>query len=235
MSATITKRRKIESIRPPADIRDNTKTRRAWLAAKAAEVNAIPAREAKIVGVGSYQEVSVWAVETKAPLRIQLRGTCQGCGHVQACGEPGAVTRIAKHGYQVRYRGQGGFFTGTCGGSDRPVAEVSVDHTKHLIELCRTRADGIDRVLPKAIEDAKAAVRPAYYDGWGTNKFMEWKGGERVFKDTPEAQAVKAYVDVTTAPSRLENEARNLRAYANDLVRDVLPRLGQPLYEKAIL
>jgi hypothetical protein len=65
-TATKTKRTKIADLRPPREIRENTKARREWLAAQCAEMNAAPNTEAKIVGTGSYQSVSVYRVEASA-------------------------------------------------------------------------------------------------------------------------------------------------------------------------
>jgi hypothetical protein len=63
-TGTLTRTKKIDTLYPPREIVDNTKARRAWLADKAAEINALPNRSAKIVGTGSYQSVSVYEVTT---------------------------------------------------------------------------------------------------------------------------------------------------------------------------
>lgn len=42
----------------------------------------------------------------------QLRGNCQCCGRLQAV----TSNRMSKHGYEVKDRGHGGWFSGVCGG-----------------------------------------------------------------------------------------------------------------------
>lgn len=59
---------------------------------------------------------------------IQLRGNCQCCGRLQAV----TSGRVAKHGYEVKDRGQGGWFHGVCSG-----------HVYAPIQVERTIADGV--------------------------------------------------------------------------------------------
>jgi hypothetical protein len=92
-----TKKAKTASHRPPSEIRDNTKLRRAWLAEKLAEISAKPNTEAKIVGVGSYQEVSEWTV-TQVEGRLRHRGVCQVCGREQVVDE--TTGKLVLHGYK---------------------------------------------------------------------------------------------------------------------------------------
>jgi hypothetical protein len=66
-----TKRTKIEDVFAPRDIVENTKARRAWLAAKQAEIQADGTREANIVGVGTYQHLSVYAL-AQVEVRAQV-------------------------------------------------------------------------------------------------------------------------------------------------------------------
>ena len=116
MAATTTKTKKIQSHFPPREIRDNTKARRAWLAAKAAEINAQAGRSARIVGNGSYQEVAEYEVR-EVEGRVQVRGTCQCCGGDVAV-EGGEAewqrTRTAHHGYT---RPGYGWQTASCEGA----------------------------------------------------------------------------------------------------------------------
>lgn len=70
-------------------------------------------------------------------------GTCQACGREQKC--PKGV--IAKHGYTVLGRGNGGFFNGTCKGSGHAPLEVSCD-------LAAECADGARRYAASLEEQA---------------------------------------------------------------------------------
>lgn len=63
--------------------------------------------------------------------RIQLRGTCQCCGRVQAVLPTGKMT---KHGYTVKNGG----FNGICYGEDYPPMEKSIEQTTRIIEQIQT-------------------------------------------------------------------------------------------------
>jgi hypothetical protein len=223
----VTKRRKIDSLRPPQEIRGNTKVRRAWLAEMAARVNAEPCREAKIVGVGSYQEVSVWAVET-ADVAEQVRGTCQACGRVQAVLDKGE-TPIAKHGYEIIGRGRGGYFIGTCHGSDRRPAELSVEYTWHCITNYTAHADHVERdKLPDAQQAAQQAVKPSVRQ---PDKVRDAATRKWRLPDTPEGRAWSTYWHTINLPRALAHEITEFRDMVAHLRANVLPRYGQPLYQ----
>lgn len=120
--ATKTKTKKIDTLYPPKDIRDNTKERRAWVAAKVAEINAQPNRMAKSVGAGSYQSVSVYEV-TEVEGRERHRGVCQCCGHAQVVDDRGMVL----HGYK---RPGWGTTVGSCPGVGYEPLNVSDEQTR---------------------------------------------------------------------------------------------------------
>lgn len=71
-------------------------------------------------------------------------------GHCQICGRrhklPGGM--LAKHGYAVKNRGQGGYFTGVCFGSDRLPYEL--DH--NALDLDIERAKDYLANIPARIE-----------------------------------------------------------------------------------
>lgn len=61
----------------------------------------------------AYQQ-STRRLPAKANInRATHQGTCQCCLRIQALPQG----RLAKHGYQVAFRGSGGWFSGTCRGS----------------------------------------------------------------------------------------------------------------------
>jgi len=121
MIATRTKTKKIAESWPPAEIREVTKPRRAWLAAETARVLETPNRSVKLVGVGSYQHLSVYEVTTVEG-RVRHRGHCQCCGGLQVV-EAG---RMVLHGYE---RPGEGFIVGRCPGVNEPPMEISMTRT----------------------------------------------------------------------------------------------------------
>lgn len=57
---------------------------------------------------------------------IQYRGHCQCCCRIQAV----TFGNMAKHGYQVQQRGQGGWFVGVCGGHNF----APVEHERRVLD-----------------------------------------------------------------------------------------------------
>ena len=127
-----------EYLYPPKEIREDTKVRRAWLAAKVAELVA-QGREAKITGIGTMQLVSVKIVREVAMVD-QLRGLCQACG-----GEWAIVgASISHHGYT---RPGGGWQTGSCYGARHQPLEESCEVTAQLaVVLARHRTEQLSRL-----------------------------------------------------------------------------------------
>lgn len=68
--------------------------------------------------------------ESETDHRVQLRGHCQACGREQAYRTNGL---IAKHGYEIRDRGMGGWFEGTCPGANHPTLEVDRKFADQII------------------------------------------------------------------------------------------------------
>ena len=147
---TKTKRIRLASVRVPKDVlapfvdangwvKDGmtmklAKARRGWLEAEAARINAEPNREAKVVGTGSYMEISVYATE-EVPCTLQYRGVCQVCGGDVAVRDG----TIVLHGYE---RPGYGYVVGNCPGTYNLPANTS-------IELMETRAPVL--VLEKSL------------------------------------------------------------------------------------
>lgn len=126
-TGTKTKKTKGPDLCPPNDIRENTKARRAWLAAEVERLNAEPNTEAKVVGMGSYQRVSVWHV-TQVQGRVRLRGVCQCCGNAQVVSaDRQGVLVLVLHGYN---RPGWGYTVGRCPGT----GEQALNQDKVLTE-----------------------------------------------------------------------------------------------------
>jgi hypothetical protein len=141
--ATKTTRRKLESIYPPREVKDNTKERRAWLQAKLAEVLAQGNREAKIVDKGSYENIAVWEVVNQEG-RTRYRGHCQFCGHLQVV-KSLVNGAMALHGYQRPGWGQ---VYGRCPGTGLMALNVeNFDTNKWYVDanvrLEKAKADAL--------------------------------------------------------------------------------------------
>jgi hypothetical protein len=118
--ATVTKKRRVDSVSPPGEIREDTKKRRAWLAAKVAELELKPGISTRIVGQGSYQSITVYQ-DIEVAGRIRHRGICQYCGNSQVVQDGVMVL----HGYQ---RPGDGRVYGECPGK----GEKPLQHEKRL-------------------------------------------------------------------------------------------------------
>lgn len=147
-TGTAQKSTKGSDIRPPREIVENTKARRAWLADKLVEVLAQPdtcQKKTKIVGTGSYQVVSVWKLVTVEG-RERFRGVCQLCGHEQVVDAAGV---IVLHGYN---RPGYGYIVGQCpAAKEQPLNTSDVLTRKYLAQFSAE--------LPAAIENETAADR----------------------------------------------------------------------------
>lgn len=152
-TATKTKLRKLAGIMPPREIRDNTKARRQWLADKVAEINAQPNRIAKIVGNGSYQEVSVSEI-TQVEGRLRHRGACQFCGNSQVVDSKVLVL----HGYK---RPGDGYVYGRCPGAGLKPLNSSKVHTENWLAEYVMAVETATKRLADA-EVAKTATYQAF-------------------------------------------------------------------------
>lgn len=147
-AATKTKKTKIGNATPPVEIRENTKARRAWLSEKQAEYIR-DGFEAKIVGQGSYQQVSIYRVEQIAG-RLRHRGHCQFCGNAQVV-DGGA---LVLHGYS---RPGIGYVFNECPGVNRPPLELSEDLTKIYLQAAVDHSAAVNAKLELAQIENKAA------------------------------------------------------------------------------
>lgn len=144
-----------EYVHPPREIVDDTKARRAWLAAKLAEITA-SGRSAKITGVGSYQQISIKIERAKETVE-QVRGFCQCCGGRWAV----VGGKVSHHGYK---RPGDGWQTPSCIGAREVPLSESCDVTKSartslLVSIERTREQmaEVPATLPVRVRDPKKA------------------------------------------------------------------------------
>ena len=86
-------------------------------------------------------------------------GTCQACGRKQAY-----RGTIAKHGYTVDY----GYFSGTCGGSDRQPLELETSYNVETVAAIRDWADQQDAKADSNITKVPVEVadksQPGFYN-----------------------------------------------------------------------
>lgn len=71
---------------------------------------------------------------------IQYRGNCQCCGRIQAVINSAGAQRMAKHGYEVKDRGNYGYFAGTCQGIRFQPMQASRAVTDQLVATAREDA-----------------------------------------------------------------------------------------------
>lgn len=161
---------KLPDVKPPQDIRENTKARRAWLATELAAIQAQPNRRARIVDTGSYQRISVWDVAFVEG-RLRHRGVCQVCGASQVA-ESGTFCTTQKgmddkllivgaydramvlHGYK---RPGDGSTYGRCPG----VGHAPLNLEKRITEFYSTNADRAHQDAVERVARAKAAEESA--------------------------------------------------------------------------
>lgn len=152
------KRKLVGGEHPPTEIVSNTKARREWLATRAAEINAMPNREAKIVGTGSYQSISIYELTTVEG-RLRHRGYCQVCGHAQVVDE--VTGKLVLHGYT---RPGDGYVIGRCPGADQRSLNVDKTITTACFEHAVTWLAEAKRDY-EAAQAATAAARRALWNG----------------------------------------------------------------------
>jgi hypothetical protein len=146
MNATKNKRTKLASRRPPREIQEKTKERRAWLAEELAKVNATVTPEwrleGKIVGKGSYEQISVWEL-TEVEGRLRYRGTCQFCGHEQVVQDGVLVL----HGYK---RPGDGYVFGRCPAVGLRPLNMEISHTEMWLAEAKIAFNTATELLEKA-------------------------------------------------------------------------------------
>ena len=150
----------------------------------------------------------------------QLRGHCQCCCRLQAVSNG----YVAKHGYEVKNRGQGGWFSGVCSGNqfapvevERSVLDSVVASIRGQIADMRALADQY-----KAGTAHPAKCRTARYD-------LAARDYVRVNWDA--ATEWERQDEVTLQVLDLRNRANIGEAQASMMERVAAARHGKPLIE----
>jgi len=223
MTDTTTRTKTKETIRhyPPREIVEDTKARRAWVEAKVAELKALPLRDAKSVQSGSYQHVVEYVLEEVAA-RVQIRGTCQFCGGVQAI-EDG---KIVLHGYE---RPGDGYAHGRCAGVRYEPAEISIDAAKIFVSTLRDQATADEQELEALTGEMRTGGELDYSGYPKVDTYRLATGARRSYGErkprsewTPaEVRAVRFMV--------LKRQIPALRDQATMLETHVIPKHGGEL------
>jgi len=213
---------------PPAEIRENTKARRAWVEAKIVELKAQPDTDAKSVQSGSYQHVVEYAL-TKVAARVQIRGTCQFCANEQAL-ENGL---LVLHGYT---RPGDGYIEGRCAGMHGQPAEISIDDAKRYVGSLRTQATQEEQKLAELEAEMITLGEWAYDVSRGrkaptVNIYRLRSALRGGFKRRSELTAAETRA---IEFDRIENLIPALRGQAKTIETHVFPKLGGKLREVLI-
>jgi hypothetical protein len=156
--------------------------------------------------------------------KIQLRGHCQCCGRIQAVVDG----RMSKHGYEVKERGKGGWFSGVCGGHVYAPLEVERTVTDSLIVSIRKQVVDL-RAHAAALESGKAFPGTAR----SGRRVRDEKRGGFMDEMVPYAQAPE-YHQITALESAVWETKRRAELgerTANDLQKLADRVHGQPLQE----
>lgn len=97
-------------------------------------------------------------------------GICQVCGRRQQLPDG----RLAKHGYQVKHRGQGGYFIGTCRGSGCLPYEQAHDALDDDIVNAQEYRDSIQPRIDEmlASDSLKVTLVLPARDAWSDNQVV---------------------------------------------------------------
>lgn len=154
--------------------------------------------------------------------KIQLRGHCQCCCRIQA------VTggRVAKHGYEVKNRGAGGWFSGVCSG-----------HQYAPVEVERTVLDSVVASIRNQIAELRALADrheagTAHPATCRTSKY-DSRTQEYVRVPWDEAEEWERADEIKSAIWNLRQRANAGASQADMMIRIADERHGQPLIEVA--
>jgi hypothetical protein len=160
------------------------------------------------------------------------RGTCQACGARQAVDN--STSLVAKHGYKVAGFG---YFAGVCYGADHNPAELDVTLTHRTIanltdyaaERDRLSALYASRDLMVYRHDVSVWVKDGKVGRYGQ------RSGMYVTRTYPLFGATDSMIEreYNREAEGQASAAERARSHIEFLRKDVLPRLGQPLFAVA--
>lgn len=199
-----------EQFEPKYDGQDRARaaSRKVWLAAKVAELNATGKHVAKIVGVGSYQHVSVWDLVTVEG-RQRHRGVCQFCGHSQVI----TGASIVLHGYN---RPGFGYIIGKC--PEVGSAPLNVEDSRTRFWLADFEGKLPAAVAAEVEADRLFAIAKAVAEQSGENRYSASNERPHLHSkptDTERA-AFEAKVAAWAAKYPRHNELANAAARSSD-------------------
>lgn len=151
--------------------------------------------------------------------RDQLRGHCQGCGHLQA-----ANPDIAQHGYTVEH----GYFNGVCYGARHAPLERDRTLLDATIKAITKRADDDeDRALrlEQREEDPVEKVERKLVGGW-TRRNRQYEYVRTPYADLPEHEKLQLRKVLVF---ELRRDARHGRMWIEDMNKLAEKVSGKPL------
>lgn len=156
--------------------------------------------------------------------KIQLRGHCQCCGRIQAVKNG----TMSKHGYEVKERGNGGWFHGVCSGEYHQPLEIERKVTDATIRTIRKQVVDL-RARAAAMEAGEEFPQTAPSGRYVRDE----KNGGRTAEMVPFAEAPAHHQQATVSDAvwKLKRHADLGERTANELQALADRVHGQPLQE----
>ena len=156
---------------------------------------------------------------TPGTTKTQLRGNCQCCGRHQAV--PNG--RMSKHGYEVKDRGNYGYFKGVCSGDNYEPLQVKRDIADGIVATCRADAVRLDQ---RAADLKSGKVKPEHVQGHYLPAKREY---ERLPFDSAAPYQQKEAIE--SAVWQATQRAGAARSFADQLEAMANEKHGKPLDE----
>jgi hypothetical protein len=140
---------------------------------------------------------------------------------------------MSKHGYEVKNRGQGGWFSGVCSGNRYAPIERERAQADMIIASVREECASLRQ---RAADIRAGVIKPKEAKKDGVSKRVEVNGRyEWVYDMVPFDQAPRYYQDeaVKSEAFRAERRAEMGESFARDLEKIVNEYHGKPLLEVA--
>lgn len=159
-------------------------------------------------------------------------GTCQCCLRVQML--PNGI--LAKHGYQVAFRGQGGFFSGVCRGSGDSPFELSCEAMKRFVAEASLEAGRLQLAIEQVEQNAILFPTQGWYEerfAVGGKFYWRWvyiQYHDHVIGNTGKRYAWETSSNLATAQAargngkyiaKLQAEQKQLRDFINDRLEKI--------------
>ncbi len=152
--------------------------------------------------------------------KIQLRGHCQCCCRIQAV----QGSRMSKHGYEVKNRGDFGWFSGVCGGHKFAPVEVERVVLDQIVAQIRQECAGL---LEKANNYIDGTAHPAQV---GTGRY-DPETRQEICIAWEEAADYTQKSELKRQIWRLQSRAQSGNQQADQMVEIADRCHGKPLQE----